>query len=159
MYALKHHFQEEIPLATIAMAAALVGLMLCAYRGCSIILVAPFFAVVAALGSQHYGLPIFSELYMTKLADSLAKAAKVGGFPMLHETALASTVKDSKSRALVAAFVFLYDDKADLHFTLTSEDLDFIEFLKPFVKKVIDADGKTYRSRRLPWEITVRKSG
>jgi H+/gluconate symporter-like permease len=69
MYALKHHFQEEIPLATIAMAAALIGLMLCAYRGCSIILVAPFFAVVAALGSQHYGLPIFSELYMTKLAE------------------------------------------------------------------------------------------
>ena len=51
------------------MAAALIGLMLCAYRGCSIILVAPFFAVVAALGSQHYGLPIFSELYMTKLAE------------------------------------------------------------------------------------------
>ena len=91
-------------------------------------------------------LPVFNKPgYMTKLADSLAKAAKVGGFPMLHETALASTVKDSKSRALVAAFVFLYDDKADLHFTLTSEDLDFIEFLKPFVKKVIDADGKTYR--------------
>ncbi|MBE6102180.1 MAG: GntP family permease [Selenomonas ruminantium] len=58
-----------MPLATIAMAAALIGLMLCAYRGCSIILVAPFFAVVAALGSQHYGLPIFSELYMTKLAE------------------------------------------------------------------------------------------
>ena len=56
-------------MATIAMAAALIGLMLCAYRGCSIILVAPFFAVVAALGSQHYGLPIFSELYMTKLAE------------------------------------------------------------------------------------------
>ena len=91
-------------------------------------------------------LPVFSKPgYMTKLADSLAKAAKVGGFPMLHETALASTVKDSKSRALVAAFVYIYDDKADLHFTLTPEDLDFIEFLKPFVKKVIDADGRTYR--------------
>lgn len=56
-------------MATLAMAAALIGLMLCAYRGCSIILVAPFFAVVAALGSQHAGLPVFSELYMTKLAE------------------------------------------------------------------------------------------
>ena len=91
-------------------------------------------------------LPVFVKPgYMTKLADTLAKAAKVGGFPMLHETALASTVKDGKSRALVAAFVYLYDDKANLHFTLTAEDRDFIEFLKPFVKKVIDADGKTYR--------------
>ena len=56
-------------MATLAMAAALIGLMLCAYRGLSIILVAPFFAVVAALGSEHAGLPIFSELYMTKLAE------------------------------------------------------------------------------------------
>ena len=91
-------------------------------------------------------LPVFSKPgYMTKLADSLAKAAKVGGFPMLHETALDSTVKDSKAKALVAAFVFLYDEKADLHFTLNAEDMDFVEFLKPFAKKVIDADGKTYR--------------
>ena len=56
-------------MATLAMAAALIGLMLCAYRGCSIILVAPFFAAVAAIGSQHVGLPVFSELYMTKLAE------------------------------------------------------------------------------------------
>ena len=91
-------------------------------------------------------LPTFNKPgYMTKLADTLAKAAKVGGFPMLHETALESTVRDSKARALVAAFVYLYDGKAELHFTLSAEDLDFVEFLKPFVKKVIDADGKTYR--------------
>ncbi|MCQ2079332.1 MAG: hypothetical protein MJZ38_04670 [archaeon] len=91
-------------------------------------------------------LPVFTKPgYMTRLADSLAKAAKVGGFKMLHETALASTVKDSKSRALVAAFVYTYDESASLHFTLTAEDKSFIEFLKPFVKKVIDADGKTYR--------------
>lgn len=91
-------------------------------------------------------LPVFNKPgYMTKLADTLAKAAKVGGFPMLHETALNSTVKDAKARSLVAAFVFLYDENATLHFTLSEEDMDFIEFLKPFVKKVIDADGKTYR--------------
>ncbi len=91
-------------------------------------------------------LPVFSKPgYTTKLADSLAKAAKVGGFPMLHETALNSTVRDSKAKALVAAFVYLYDEKAELHFTLSAEDRDFVEFLKPFAKKVIDADGKTYR--------------
>lgn len=58
-------------MATIAMAAALIGLMVCAYRGMSIILAAPLFAVVAAIGSQHAGLPVFSELYMTRLAEYL----------------------------------------------------------------------------------------
>ena len=32
---------------------ALIGLMVMAYRGASIILIAPVFAVVAALGSEH----------------------------------------------------------------------------------------------------------
>ncbi|MBR2143536.1 GntP family permease [Anaerovibrio sp.] len=48
---------------------ALIGLMYMAYRGASVILVAPLFAVVAALGSEHGVLPIFSELYMTKAAE------------------------------------------------------------------------------------------
>lgn len=48
---------------------ALIGLMYMAYRGASVILVAPLFAVVAALGSEHAALPIFSELYMTKAAE------------------------------------------------------------------------------------------
>ena len=48
---------------------ALIGLMVMAYRGASIILIAPVFAVVAALGSEHASLPIFSELYMTKAAE------------------------------------------------------------------------------------------
>lgn len=48
---------------------ALIGLMVMAYRGASIILVAPVFAVVAALGSEHASLPIFSELYMTRAAE------------------------------------------------------------------------------------------
>lgn len=40
-----------------------------AYRGWSIILIAPFFAVLAALFSQFGILPIYSELYMTRLAE------------------------------------------------------------------------------------------
>ena len=50
---------------------ALIGLMVMAYRGASIILIAPVFAVVAALGSEHASLPVFSELYMTKAAEYL----------------------------------------------------------------------------------------
>ena len=48
---------------------ALIGLMYAAYKGASIIWVAPLFAVLAALGSEHAPLPIFSELYMTKAAE------------------------------------------------------------------------------------------
>ena len=40
-----------------------------AYRGWSIILIAPFFAVLAALFSEFGILPVYSELYMTRLAE------------------------------------------------------------------------------------------
>lgn len=47
----------------------LLGLMYFAYRGFSIILIAPVFAIIAALGSEHASMPVFSELYMTKAAE------------------------------------------------------------------------------------------
>ena len=91
-------------------------------------------------------LPVFNKPgYVTKLADSLAKAYKVGGYPMLLETALASTAKDTSCRVLMVAFVRLYDEKAQLHFTVSADDEDFAEFLKPFVKNVIEANGDKYR--------------
>ena len=40
-----------------------------AYRGWSIILIAPFFAIVAALLSEFGIMPTYSELYMTRLAE------------------------------------------------------------------------------------------
>ena len=40
-----------------------------AYRGWSIILIAPFFAGLAALASMFDILPVYSELYMTRLAE------------------------------------------------------------------------------------------
>ena len=57
---------------TVGLAAiiiALLGLMWAAYKGWSVILVAPIFALVAALGSDHSLMPTFSELYMTKAAE------------------------------------------------------------------------------------------
>ena len=54
---------------TFCIGVAIVGLMLFAYRGWSIILIAPFFAMVAAIFS-HFGImPIYSEMYMTRLAE------------------------------------------------------------------------------------------
>lgn len=56
-------------LETFCIGVGIVGLMLFAYRGWSIILIAPFFAVLAAIFSEFNILPIYSELYMTRLAE------------------------------------------------------------------------------------------
>ncbi|MBQ1876340.1 MAG: GntP family permease [Selenomonas sp.] len=53
----------------ICIALALVGLMYLAYRGWSIILIAPFMAGLAALASTFDILPVYTELYMTRLAE------------------------------------------------------------------------------------------
>ena len=50
-------------------AVALLGLMYFAYRGWSIILIAPMFAGIAALASSFGILPTYTELYMTRMAE------------------------------------------------------------------------------------------
>ncbi|MGL5270085.1 MAG: GntP family permease [Selenomonadaceae bacterium] len=50
-------------------AISLVLLMFFAYRGYSIIFIAPIFAVMAAVGSGHACMPVYSEIYMTKAAE------------------------------------------------------------------------------------------
>lgn len=54
---------------TFCIGVAIVGLMMFAYRGWSIILIAPFFAVIAAILSEFGIMPTYSELYMTRLAE------------------------------------------------------------------------------------------
>ncbi|MBQ9441560.1 MAG: GntP family permease [Selenomonadaceae bacterium] len=54
---------------TFCIGVAIVGLMMFAYRGWSIILIAPFFAIIAALLSEFGIMPTYSELYMTRLAE------------------------------------------------------------------------------------------
>ena len=54
---------------TFCIGVAIVGLMMFAYRGWSIILIAPFFAIIAALLSEFGIIPTYSELYMTRLAE------------------------------------------------------------------------------------------
>lgn len=54
---------------TFCIGVGILGLMGFAYRGWSIILIAPFFAVLAA-SLSHFGiLPTYTELYMTRLAE------------------------------------------------------------------------------------------
>ena len=54
---------------TFCIAVGIIGLMTFAYRGWSIILIAPFFAVLTAIISEFGILPVYSELYMTRLAE------------------------------------------------------------------------------------------
>ena len=54
---------------TFCIGVAIVGLMMFAYRGWSIILIAPFFAIIAAILSEFGIMPTYSELYMTRLAE------------------------------------------------------------------------------------------
>ena len=54
---------------TLCIGVSIVGLMMFAYRGWSIILIAPFFAILAAIFSEFGIMPIYSELYMTRLAE------------------------------------------------------------------------------------------
>jgi len=45
----------------------------------------------------------------------------------------------------VASFYYIYDRNANVHLNLSKDDLSFAEFLIPFTKKVVDADGAHYR--------------
>lgn len=54
---------------TFCIGVAIVGLMFAAYRGWSIILIAPFFAIIAAILSEFGIMPTYTELYMTRLAE------------------------------------------------------------------------------------------
>lgn len=48
---------------------SLLLLMFFAYRGFSLIFIAPIFAVLAAITSDYTSMPVYSELYMTKAAE------------------------------------------------------------------------------------------
>lgn len=82
---------------------------------------------------------------MTKLSDTLAKAAKVGGSSLVIQAMASESLKDHKMRSLSAAFVLACDPNAQLPIHLTQEERDFTDYLIPFAKMVIDADGDKYR--------------
>jgi hypothetical protein len=79
------------------------------------------------------------------LADTLAKAAKVGGADLVKKKTETETLKDRKARSLSAAFVLACDNGAKLPIPLTAEEKGFTDFLIPFAKQVIDAGGEKYR--------------
>ncbi|MDR3283331.1 MAG: hypothetical protein LBS92_07000 [Candidatus Methanoplasma sp.] len=89
-------------------------------------------------------LPVFKRPGpLTRLSDALAKAAKVGGKDMVKETVDAEGLKDRKHKSLCAAF--LVASGSGIHFGMTDEERGFADFLAPFAKTVIEADGEKYR--------------
>ncbi|MDR3206059.1 MAG: hypothetical protein LBT41_03055 [Candidatus Methanoplasma sp.] len=90
------------------------------------------------------GLPVFKRPGpLTRLSDALAKAAKVGGGDMVRKTVDSEGLKDRKHKSLCAAF--LIASGAGIHFGMSDEEKGFAEFLAPFAKTVMDADGERYR--------------
>ena len=60
-------------LSTIAIIVAIIGLICLAYRGWSIIIIAPLMAVVAAIGSGDSFLNIIGNVYLIKAAEYIGK--------------------------------------------------------------------------------------
>ncbi len=83
---------------------------------------------------------------ITKIGDTLAKAAKVGGAEMVLGSLDRSVAKDETSRALSAAFLAACDPEAKYPFKLSAEEKDFMEFLIPFAKMLIDSEPSEYRN-------------
>ena len=81
---------------------------------------------------------------VTKNADRFAKAAKVGGWPLLKKEVESSGIKDHRSRSIARAFILSVSaDGAAVRFS--AEEEDFAKYLRPFVDNVIAAEGEGYR--------------
>lgn len=95
---------------------SLLLLMLFAYRGFSLIFIAPIFAVLAAITSDYASMPVYSELYMSKAAEYIKSYYPVfllgAAFAkIMEEGGLAASVADKivsclgKERAVLAVLL------------------------------------------------------
>ncbi|NLN72032.1 MAG: hypothetical protein GX137_04490 [Thermoplasmatales archaeon] len=93
------------------------------------------------------GLPDFGKRIgpMTKLADAYARAAKVGGAEMLLEETEKNVPRDNKSKAMARAFDMSLG--AGERWKMSGDDLEFSNFLIPFIKDLLEADGEAYRDK------------
>lgn len=83
----------------------------------------------------------------TRVADALAKAAKVGGLVMMADELTRCTLKDSKSKSIAESMFLAMDRDAKTGLTMSKEEREFAQFLVPFAKNVIDAEGEKYREQ------------
>jgi len=64
---------------------------------------------------------------------------------MVNTAFTSETMKGSNYRSLSAAFMLATDPNAPLPLNLTADEKGFTDFLIPFVKAVIEANGERYR--------------
>ena len=62
---------------------------------------------------------------------------------MVLETIGKTPLKDSKSRVIAAAFAIA--SGVEVPVKLSADEADFAQYLVPFVKNVVDAQGEKYR--------------
>ena len=92
-------------------------------------------------------LPVFNKPgAVTKVADRLAKAVKVGGEPLLRKEIDAAAIKDYKSRSVARAFIMAVSSNESAGWKYSAEEEDFAKYLMPFVKQIIDTEGEDYRN-------------
>lgn len=91
-------------------------------------------------------LPAFAKPKpMTRLADTLAKSAKVDGISFVMKSVANEALKNSKEKCLAASFILACDKNAKLPMNVSADEMNFVQFLVPFAKAVIDAGGEKYR--------------
>ncbi len=101
------------------------------------------FALADVMGS----LPAFNKAGpITQMCDRLAKSARVGGAMMVLSSLERSFAKDSKSRSISASFLAACDRTAKYPFKLSKDETDYMEYLIPFAKALIDSEPSKYAS-------------
>lgn len=92
-------------------------------------------------------LPVFKHMGpVGKLADTYAKAAKVGGTAMLIEEFEKNPPRNYHSRALAKGFSICILQEANV-IRCTKEEEDLGRYLIPFIKDLVDSVGETYAQK------------
>lgn len=92
-------------------------------------------------------LPVFYKPGpVTVMCDTLAKAAKVGGAKMILKSLDRSFAKDENCRSISAAFLAACDTSEKYPFKLSKNEINFMEYLVPFAKMLIDSEPSEYKS-------------
>ncbi|MDN5357477.1 MAG: hypothetical protein PWR17_646 [Candidatus Methanomethylophilaceae archaeon] len=100
-----------------------------------------------ALADVMESLPVFQKPGpITKMCDKLAKSAKAGGAKMVLNFLDRSFAKDSKFRSISASFLAACDRSEKYPFKLSKDETEYMEYLVPFAKALIESDPSKYAS-------------
>ena len=92
-------------------------------------------------------LPEFKHMgEVTRIADTYAKAMKVGGQELLMEELTKSPPRNYHARALAKGFAIAFVDDPN-SVKSTAEEADLAQFLVPFIRELVDATGEEYRHK------------